>query len=217
MHKKNIKIYIKIFLFLVLFFFSLTYAIVNKDTIEKQIDIIFEGGYFFAKTATYSVLNLSQDEIGFDRETYNIELIIFKQINNIRLEKGLNQLSWDPMLASIAREHSLEMAQYNYLNHTNLAGLNPTQRAKLNGIKTVLETEKMIYDGIGENIGFMPKGIVDDIGILLTTEDIASAMVYKWMLSEPHKENILTKDYSFTGIGVAYDGRGNYYLTQNFQ
>ena len=63
----------------------------------------------------------------------------------------------------------------------------------------------------------MPRGVVQDVGVLITSEDIASGMVFRWMLSEPHRDNILEEEYYFTGIGVVYDGHGNYYITQNFQ
>ncbi len=217
MLKNNKDFYLKFFLVFVLFFFVITYAFVNKKTISYQIEVLFEGSSFFAKTATYSILNLSNDKTGFDKKTYEIELIVFKQINDIRSEKNLNELKWDPMLAQLARTHSLDMAQNHYFNHTNLLGLTPTQRADLIGINTHIETKKYIYEGVGENIGFMPKGIVKDLGVIITTEDVASAMVLEWMLSDRHKDNILKDDYIFTGIGVAYDGKGNYYLTQNFQ
>jgi uncharacterized protein YkwD len=211
------KRYIEVFLVLVLFYFILAYSVVNRDTISEQIDIITQGSSFFAKTATYSVLKLENDKVGFDHQTYEIELIIFEEINKIRLESGLEPLSWDPMLSKLAREHSLDMARYGYFNHTDLFGLDPTQRAEELGINTKVIVNGKSYDTVGENIGFMPRGIVKDVGVLLTTKDIASGMVFEWMLSEPHKDNILNTEYLSTGIGVAYNGDNSYYLTQNFQ
>lgn len=208
--------YTKFVLFFILVFFVITYGYLHQETLSKEIEVITQGSAFFAKT-TYKKLHLSQEEIGSDKETYEIEFLIHEQINEIRFENGLNELQWDPMLAEIARRHSNEMAQFEYLNHTNLFGMSPTDRAKEFGIKTRLYANGKIYDGIGENIGFMPRGIVQDVGVLITTEDVASAMVLEWMLSEPHKENILTEDYFFTGIGVTYDGNDNYYIVQNFQ
>lgn len=209
---------IKIFLLLVLLFFTLTYSIINKNTIVEQIDIVLEGSKFFAKTTTYKILDLYPKNSGkYNENTYKIELMIFEEINLIRSQNGLNKLKWDPKLSQLAREHSLDMAEKNYFNHTNLEGFNPTERAELLGINTRYETKTKIYNGIGENIGFMPKGIVKDVGVIITNRDIASGMVYKWMLSQPHKKNILEKDYFFTGIGVSYDGKENYYITQNFQ
>ncbi|MCA9459507.1 MAG: CAP domain-containing protein [Nanoarchaeota archaeon] len=195
----------------------MTYWVVNYDTISKQVEVITQGSSVFAKAATYEVLHLNQSKAGIDKETYSIELAVFSQINEIRRDRDFNELEWDPMLAKLARGHSFDMVENKYLNHTNLHGDGPNERAKLIGLKTRIETETKIYDGIGENIGFMPKGIVQDVGVLITNEDVAFAMVLQWMLSEPHKKNILDDDYRFTGVGVVYDGKGSYYLTQNFQ
>jgi len=215
--KLNKLILFRIFIVLIFIYFIMTYTIVNRETINQQIDLITQGGSFFAKTATYRILHLNKTHVGFDKDTYEIELLTFNDINDIREEVDLNRLQWDPMLAELARKHALDMAENNYFNHTNLKGLEPVDRANILGIKTTLETKTHIYTGVGENLGFMPKGIVKDIGILITTDDISSAMVYEWMLSEPHKKNILQKDYRYTGIGVAYDGKGNYYIAQEFQ
>ena len=209
--------YYKFFLVFVIFFFLLTYIVVNRITIIDQVDILKSGSSFFAKTATYSVLHLENGEVGFDKNTYEIELLVFSLINEIRIENGVSELEWDPMLAKLSRTHSLDMAENSYINHTNLDGLMPVDRARVLGIRTEIELEDSVLVGVGENIGFMPKGVVRDVGVLLTTNDIASAMVLEWMLSEGHKKNILDESYIFTGIGVAYDGGGNYYLTQNFQ
>ncbi len=211
------KRYVEIFLVLVLFYFVLAYSVVNRDTISEQINVISEGGSFFAKTATYSVLKLENNKVGYDHETYEIEIFVFEEINKIRLEGGLEPLNWDPMLAKLAREHSLDMARYSYFNHTDLFGLNPTKRAQELGINIKVIVNGELYENVGENIGFMPRGIVQDVGVLLTTKDIASGMIFEWMLSEPHKENILSTEYLSTGIGVAYNGDNSYYLTQNFQ
>lgn len=208
---------LKFFLTFVLFFFVLTYAVVNKSTIDKQIEIITEGSMVFAKATTYEIFQINKTKPNFDTDTYNIEMLIFNQINEVRAEKDLMPLKWDPLLAELARTHSLDMVNYNYFNHTDLAGIGPTDRAKRLGIKTRIETKDKIYIGIGENIGLMPRGIVQDVGVLITDEDLAWGMIYRWMVSPPHRDNILNDEYFFTGIGVAYDGVGSYYITQNFQ
>lgn len=208
---------LKFFLVFVLFFFVLTYTVVNKNTIDTQIEIIVDGSMIFAKTATYEIFKLNNTKPNFNSETYNIEKLVFDKINSVRAEEGLLPLKWDPLLAEMAREHSLDMIQYNYFNHTNLLGQGPSDRAKLLGIKTRIETEDKIYIGVSENIGLMPRGIVQDVGVLITDEDLAWGMIYRWMISPPHRDNILNDEHFFTGVGVAYDGIGSYYLTQNFQ
>lgn len=206
-----------LFLLLVLLFSLMFYIYLTKDSFLDQMSLAFGAGEVFAKSATYSVLNLSNSQTGFDKHTYEIELEVHKQVNTIRLDSSLSPLIWDPMLAKLAREHAYDMAQYKYVNHTNLAGQDIELRAKRLGVKFPLEIRGVVYEGFGENIGFMPQGIVEGLGVIITSEDVASAQVLSWMLSEGHRKNILFKDYFFTGVGVAYDGAGAYYLVQVFQ
>lgn len=209
--------YLKFVLMFILFFFITTYSVTHKETISKEIEILTSGSAFFAKTATSKIFNLEQNKKPISNaETFTIEILIHQQINEIRKERGLSQLTWDPMLAKLAREHSLDMVEKKYFNHTNLEGESPKDRAEKLGIKTSRVINQKIYFGVGENLGFMPKGVVQNLGVLLIPEDIASAMVLEWMLSKPHKENILDPNYDFGGIGVVYDGRGNYLITHNF-
>lgn len=204
------------FLIFFLAFFLLFYIIENRDTIPERIEVIREGSKFFAKSAGYNLVSNEENVSFVDKKTDNIELEVFKQINDVREQAGLQRLKWDPKLHEVALFHSRDMAENSYLNHTNLEGQGPNERAEDLGVNLVVETDFKIYTGVGENIGFMPKGVVSDVGVLLTGEDIASAAVYKWLDSLPHKENILG-EYFYTGIGVAYDSNENYYLTQVFQ
>lgn len=218
MFKHNFDYYLKFVLVFVIIFFVITYTFTHKETISKEAQIITTGSMLFAKTTTFQLFDLNFERKPLiNSETQRIELLIFEQINEIRKENNIQALKWDPLLADIANEHSFDMAQNLYLNHTDLKGRDPTKRAIDRGINVRYRLGGKIYYGIGENIGYMPRGIVSDVGILILPEDIAAAMVLQWLLSEPHKENILDDDYYYTGIGVVYDGLGNFYITQNFQ
>jgi uncharacterized protein YkwD len=217
MLKKDKEIYFKFFLTFVLFFFVLTYAVVNQDSIGKQVEIIVDGSSLFVKTTSYQFFKPESFIPSYNDQTYEIERLIFMQINEVREEDGLSKLEWDPLLAKLARDHSYDMALNGYTNHTNLFGDGPTERAELLGIRTRIRIGNKIYTGVSENIGFMPQGIVQDVGVLITEEDLTWGMIYKWMLSEPHRDNILDDELFVTGIGVAFDGKGNYYITQDFQ
>jgi len=71
--------------------------------------------------------------------------------------------------------------------------------------------------GIGENIGMMPTGNVEGNGYVISSNDVANAMMKGWMNSPGHRANILESDYNFIGVGVAYNGYNTYYLTQDFK
>ncbi|MDK9707508.1 MAG: CAP domain-containing protein [Desulforhopalus sp.] len=49
--------------------------------------------------------------------TYSQEL--FEQINQYRRDKGLPALRFDPLLSSLAKVHSTDMAQQETMNHNN--------------------------------------------------------------------------------------------------
>jgi len=188
-------------------------------------------------TSTYSSLNNNDFNILSIKETSSkaieevfphpepayekveeIEKLIFDKTNAERRTHGLHELTWDPNLANVAREHSLDMAQNHFFSHVNLKGEDPTDRAR----RHCLNVEKSIGGGlyvvgIGENIGKMPTGNVVGIGYISDNPDsIATAQVQSWMGSSGHRANILDPQYDRIGVGVAYDGM--YYIsTQNFQ
>lgn len=218
MLRHTVVFYTQFFLVFVLFFFSLAYAVSHQETIDQEIRAITEGTLFFASSTAKEILPRDGARVvESNTETYEIERLLHEQINLVREDRGLQPLIWDPVIADIARGHSLGMATYQYFNHTNLDGQDPTDRAREAGMRTIRWDDKKVYRGIGENLGFMPKGVVKDVGILVLEEDVASAMVLEWMLSEPHRKNILQEDYKYTGIGVIFDGDRSYYITQNFQ
>ena len=151
-------------------------------------------------------------------KTKNVEKSILKYTNTQRTENGLNVLTWDDNLASIAREHSLDMATNSFFDHTNLKGEDPTDRAIRNHYIVEKKLGGGYYSvGIGENIGSMPTGNVEGMGYVYSDADsIGKAHVDSWMDSQGHRENILNPEYDVIGVGVAYGGV-YYVATQNFK
>ncbi len=121
------------------------------------------------------------------------EKLIFEKTNAERKAHGLNELTWDPSLANIAREHSMDMAQNDFFSHENLKGEDPTMRAIRHGYNVRKELGGGWYsEGIAENIGDMPTGNVIGIGYVSHDPDsIATAQVQSWMGSPGHRANIL--------------------------
>ncbi len=154
---------------------------------------------------------------GFNSKTYDIETKVFKIVNQERQSHGLNELVWDPWLADVARQHSLDMANKSYFSHDNLKGEDPSERAKDRGINIVKEEGIILHIGVGENIGKIPKGYVSGYGYLGTNEKVAVTIMDGWMKNPGHRSNILDPNYEFIGVGVADDGYYRYYLTQDFK
>lgn len=161
--------------------------------------------------------NENKPKAGFNPATYDIENIVFSKVNEERRKRGLRALIWDPKLAEVARLHSLDMANKSYFSHDNPEGDDPTMRARKRGIETETQKGSVIMIGIAENIGMMPTGNVEGYGYVSSSNDVADAMMKSWMNSPGHRANILDASYDFIGVGVAYNGYGTYYLTQDFK
>jgi len=152
-----------------------------------------------------------------------LEMQIHQLTNQFRQENGLEELSWDEELSSVARGHSKDMAWREYFDHKTPEGWDATERATFLKYKCEKTLENVTYSGIGENI-FQNNlyGTVWNVGSIPTAyewnsqEDIAQSTVQGWMNSTGHRENILTDTYDREGIGVEIAEDDRVYITQNF-
>jgi uncharacterized protein (TIGR03000 family) len=119
------------------------------------------------------------------------EKMILSLINKEREKASLQPLTTDPKLNRAARTHSLNMAKQKKMSH-ELDGKGPADRLKDGGYP---------FRTFGENCA---------MGAL--TPPSALQM---WMNSEAHKANILTSEFTETGIGIAGAQKLKYY-TQVF-
>lgn len=106
------------------------------------------------------------------------EQIFFNLINNKRLENNLPEFEIDETLLNIARLKCQDLVKNNYFSHTS-----PT----FGTIYQMLQNNNYTYSKASENIA---KGLNADTAIK------------NLMNSEPHKNNILSQDFNYTGIAV---------------
>lgn len=121
------------------------------------------------------------------------EYQLFDLTNAARVVHGLPFLSWNEAVKETARDHSMDMAQNQYFNHTNLQGQSPFDRMKEDNIS---------FHAAGENLAagqlssiFAHEGLMNSLG---------------------HRENILQPDFEALGVGVAFDSHSRPYYTENF-
>lgn len=141
---------------------------------------------FFVFNQTASAGNFDDDEFQ-----------IFQLVNSERYKNLLDNLEWDNKLAEIAREYSRTMARENFLEHTDLQGKTVVDRAKDRRLGN--------WRKIGENL-FFCRGI----------KKFDTFAVKGWMKSSTHRQNILDKSWTATGIGIAQSRDGSIYITQVF-
>ena len=125
-----------------------------------------------------------------DSKVSNYEKEVVRLVNEIRVQRGLKELTYNWELCRVARYKSQDMKDNSYFSHTSPVYGSPFQMMKSFGIK---------YRTAGENIARGQK----------TPTEVVNA----WMNSSGHRANILNS--SFTEIGVGYVASGNYW-TQMF-
>ncbi|HEX8335549.1 MAG TPA: CAP domain-containing protein [Pyrinomonadaceae bacterium] len=121
----------------------------------------------------------------------------FDLINRERQRRGLSSLSWDGGLVRLARYHSQNMARGGYLSHVDRDGLDLKRRAQTLG----LHGWKTIGENIAYNQGY---------------DDPTAFAVERWMVSEKHRENAMSGEYTHAAVGIARASDGTYYFTQVF-
>jgi uncharacterized protein YkwD len=121
---------------------------------------------------------------------------IFALVNDERRKKRLSNLDWDDDLARVARKYSQQMAKGNFFGHFDKSG---------NGMEQRVDAAKIKWTEIGENLYFC-QGV----------EDFNAAAVKGWMNSPGHRQNILGRNFTDTGIGIAESRDGKIYITQVF-
>ncbi len=153
-----------------------------------------------------------------------VESEIHRLTNEERVQRSVRALSYDPSLASIARGHSGDMAQFNYFAHNNLLGQSPIDRGAQAGYACRKDYGSYYTEGIAENIfqTSLYSSYTTTLGGLVvsrdyrTMEEIASQIVDGWMDSPGHRRNILETSYDQEGIGVVVTADEKVYVTQNF-
>ena len=122
---------------------------------------------------------------------------IYNLINNERRKKGLSELDRDENLTKLSRSYSKKMAKESFFSHYDREGNSVVERAEDANIEG--------WSKIGENL-FYCEGY-DDFDVLA---------VRGWMNSPEHRRNILDRQFTSTGIGIAQSRDGRIYITQVF-
>ena len=123
---------------------------------------------------------------GFERQLFDLT-------NASRVRHGFSALQWDDHTSVTARNHSIDMAKYNYFSHENLQGQSPFDRMKNDGIA---------FRAAGENLAYGQSSAI------FAHEGL--------MNSKGHRENILQDTYSHLGVGVSFNEESQPYYTENF-
>jgi uncharacterized protein YkwD len=122
------------------------------------------------------------------------EATIAELTNQERKKDGKPALVLSAELSKVARAHSENMARQGMMKH----------KLDKKDVFDRLDDAKIDYEVAGENIAYGEQGI-------------AHTKIMKWwMESESHRKNIVYKDFTQIGVGIARAKNGDVYFTQVF-
>lgn len=123
-----------------------------------------------------------------------LEKEVLDLVNQLRTKNKLSALAWNNDLARAARYHAKDMSVDNYVEHETYDLIN-NQLVLI--CTPFARIEKFIcFPYLAENIS--------------AGKSSASETVKAWMTSQGHRNNILNKNYKFTGIGYYFDSNKPY-------
>ena len=155
-------------------------------------------------------------------DPYNLELRIYELINTERTRLKLRPLRLDNRLTDVARFHSRDMASRGFFDHITPEGKTPTDRGHAAHYTCKKVLGEFVAEGLAENIfqnNLYSRVIMKGKDVTFdwnSGEKIAQTTVGGWMASAGHRENILTKRYQRTGIGIAIASNDQVLVTQLF-
>ncbi len=159
---------------------------------------ILSNDLFSEPNTTKEERKMSAEEIAFD---------IHYEVNEVRKLHGLKPLSWSSTITEIAKKHSQDMNERNYLSHISPDGEDVADRYEQANFVCKKELSNGDILKGGENLAEI--SYPDDL------TGMGSRIVQSWMDSPSHKQNLLFKEYGREGIGVVISGE-TLYITQNF-
>jgi len=151
---------------------------------RRRPAVLLALGAALAVAAIVSLLVVGQPHVRGQTPLLNEdEAALLTLINDYRLEHGLSTLKVSPTLSAAARWMSEDMAQYNYLDHTDSLGRSPSERMAAFGY-----TQASLWGEIIRAGGITPQDAFEG-----------------WRSSPGHNAIMLTDGFVVAGVGQAYN------------
>jgi uncharacterized protein YkwD len=117
--------------------------------------------------------------------------LIHSLTNAAREQNNLVDLTFDTRLSVLAKERSQDMINQNYFSHTSLSGCDLHCRFTNSNYKTLTWGENL-----AESTSYN----------MLSTQELANMFMESWLRSSGHRDNLLSKKFTYEGIGAAIKG-----------
>lgn len=134
-----------------------------------------------------------------DTNIYDLRVEVVNLTNALRRQNGLPALAMDDDLMAAAQVRADEVAANICYSHDQPDGSDNDRIVRFAGDFRM-----------GENMG------AKDLGISRTVEQLPQIQVDSWASSNGHHRNILRPTYHSTGVGMAQNSCGMWYIVQVF-
>lgn len=149
--------------------------------------------FFLVALSLLDCASLARERSRESLSTLEEELLT--QINEWRRSQGKGMLQLDCVLTIIAQNYSEDMKERHYFSHVDPEGEMLQDRLVAAGIRTPKSGENLAQ--IKGN--FCPEEVLD-----------------AWLKSLSHRKNLEEDSFTKTGLSIALDKDGVYYVTQIF-
>jgi len=190
----------KLFLCLSLFAALASVSLAQESPVQKPVAIRVSYGENFLvddSRPRIVVMKASAVKSSVIANSAPFERKAFEMLNQKRVDLGLKPLTWSSELATVARLHSQDMAEFDFFAHRGLDGKMVSDRADSAHLGK--------WSSIGENIAFN-RGYSDPV----------AKAVDLWLNSPAHRSNLLSENWKESAVGIAIREDGSYYFTQVF-
>jgi uncharacterized protein YkwD len=118
----------------------------------------------------------------------SLEAAVVRELNNVRVSRGLEPLRSSPSLRTAARGHSRSMLSYGFFGHDSADGTTFSDRIRRH------------YTNRGWRTWSVGEALLASMGTAVDGKAIVDA----WLESPPHREIVLSPTFRDAGIGALY-------------
>lgn len=155
------------------------------------------------------------------QEGYNrtvVELHFIKLLNEERFSRGLQYVSRSAVLSDMAEEHSEDMAEHDYIGHTDSEGRTIRERYERRGLlpecNLPIEGTDRYYAGAENAAGAWVERRFTSSGgsyFVSNEQELANALFSIWMNSPLHRRAMLVSSADEAGLGITINESGKVY------
>jgi uncharacterized protein YkwD len=115
-----------------------------------------------------------------------LDLLIFKKVNEYRIENGLSAWMWDDKVFVIAEKHNTYQVKISDISHEELQDVE--NHIEVSRLGSRFDSVGLKWWNTGENVA-----VVNSLDLSL--EEIATNTLDMWINSPPHHKALLSKKY----------------------